>query len=244
MADSVTPETYTDVLGIGESVTIKKTVKIEAGAPTSAKVDVMFLCDLTGSMGSTKDAVQTYSNQILNELSSFGDVKFAVGSYMDEPYSPAGVPGDYPFRLESDLTDATSAQAAIDTWALGNGNDEDESQLYALAHSAKDVAWRDGSTRIVVWFGDYAGHDPPLLLLDRNLVFHLKNLSTLFRVRIFMFRLLMLELGNLISMDRQLLSPMLQMESILLHLMKMKSLLKLKMLLTKFLIPTKKCPSV
>ena len=51
LADSVSPSTYTTNLALGKSVTINKIVIINAGTPTSAKVDVFFLADTTGSMG-------------------------------------------------------------------------------------------------------------------------------------------------------------------------------------------------
>ena len=53
LADTVVPSSYATSLKPGKSVTITKTVTISAGTPTSAKVDVFFLADTTGSMGGT-----------------------------------------------------------------------------------------------------------------------------------------------------------------------------------------------
>lgn len=161
LADAITPESYTGTLNIGESITIRKTVTIDDAPTTTAPVDVMFLCDNTGSMGGAITAVRNNASAILSNISGIGDVQFAVGSYRDEPIPPHGSPGDYPFRLESDLTgDAVAAQAAINMWTASGGYDWPESQLYALSHSATDVSWRENSTRIIVWFGDATGHDP------------------------------------------------------------------------------------
>ena len=51
LADTVVPSNYAASLKPGKSVTITKTVIISAGTPTTAKVDVFFLADTTGSMG-------------------------------------------------------------------------------------------------------------------------------------------------------------------------------------------------
>ena len=51
-------------------------------------------------------------------------------------------------------------QTGINAWAASGGEDWEEGQIYALKQVADTVTWRDGSTRIVIWFGDAPGHNP------------------------------------------------------------------------------------
>ena len=83
LADTVAPSTYTTTLTLGQSVTINKIVTINAGTPTSAKVDVFFLADTTGSMGSAIQSVKDGAAAIMASTSALGDVAYAVGEYKD-----------------------------------------------------------------------------------------------------------------------------------------------------------------
>jgi len=160
LADSISPASYEATLDVGESVTITKTVTIDDAPPTSAKVDVFFLFDTTGSMGDLIESAKTEAANILSNISGLGDVAFGVGHYEDFPVSPYGGSSDTPFELVQDLTtDASAADAAINSLALGSGADGPESNLYALSEVASTTSWRADSTRIVVWFGDCPGHD-------------------------------------------------------------------------------------
>jgi len=154
LADSISPDTFSATLGVGESVTITKTVTVDAGTPTSSKVDVFFLADTTGSMGSALSAVKAGASSILSSLSGLGDVAFGVGEYRD-------IYDAFTYRTNTTLTTNTAtAQSGINMWNAGGGGDGPEAQLYALEEVAETTPWREGSKRIVVWFGDYYGHDP------------------------------------------------------------------------------------
>jgi PEP-CTERM motif-containing protein len=162
LADSISPDTYTDTLGVGESVTITKTVTIDDAPPTTAQVDVMFLFDTTGSMGGLITDAQNAASDIVTGLSGFGDVAFGVSTYEDFPVSPYGGSSDLPYELLSTMsTTATDATNAISNITLGWGYDGPESQLHALTEIATgtEEAWRTDSTQIVVWFGDAVGHE-------------------------------------------------------------------------------------
>jgi murein DD-endopeptidase MepM/ murein hydrolase activator NlpD len=154
LADSVVPSSYATSLKPGKSVTITKTVTISAGSPTSALVDVFFLADTTGSMGTTLASVQAGAAGILAGLAGLGDVAYGVGEYRD-------VGDAFVYRLNQDVTqNTTDVLNAINTWVAGGGGDWEEAQIYALYQVATTVAWRPGSTRILIWFGDAPGHDP------------------------------------------------------------------------------------
>ncbi|GFE65823.1 VWA domain-containing protein [Litoreibacter roseus] len=153
-ADSIDPESFSATLEVGESTTIEKTVTIDAGRPDSARLDVMFLVDTTGSMGGVIGSVRTNASAILSELSGFGDVQFGVAEYRDIFDSTT-------YRVAADLTDDTAdVQTGINSLFASGGNDEPEFNMGGLTLTAEDTAWRDDSTRIVVWFGDAPGHDP------------------------------------------------------------------------------------
>ena len=153
LADTVVPSSYATSLKLGESVTIPKTVTINKGTPNSALVDVFFLADTTGSMGGTLATVKAGAAAIISGLAGLGDVACGVGEYKD-------VGDPFVFRLNQNITTNTTAvQAGINTGGV-RGRRWTEGQLYALYQVANTVAWRTGSTRIVIWFGDAPGHDP------------------------------------------------------------------------------------
>jgi hypothetical protein len=155
-ADSISPETFSATLAVGESVTITKTVTVSAGTPTSSKVDVFFLMDETGSMGGPISTVKSAAASILASTLGLGDVAFAVGGYRDQGDS-------FAYRLLTDVTtDSAAAQTGINTWSASGGGDTPEANLYALEQAATTTAWRSGSERILIWFGDAPGHDPRL----------------------------------------------------------------------------------
>jgi hypothetical protein len=160
LADTVSPPSYATSLKLGaRSDPITKTVTISKGTPGTALVDVFFLADTTGSMGATLDAVKTGAATIMSNVkTALGDVAFGVGEYKDYDLY---YPDPFVFRLNQDITkDADLVQFGINAWEALGGYDEPEGQLYALKQVADTVAWRPGSTRIIVWFGDVWGHDP------------------------------------------------------------------------------------
>ncbi|MCP4546585.1 MAG: VWA domain-containing protein [bacterium] len=153
---SITPPTNDLILELSESVEETVTVRLTG----IDKFDVYFLADTTGSMTSAINAVKTGSTIILNELKDLeADIAFGVGNYRDLPHT------DPPFQHQLNPTgDADAVKNAIDSWTAGGGGDGSEAQLYALDSLAQapggDVGWRPNAKRIIVWFGDYPGHDP------------------------------------------------------------------------------------
>jgi len=159
MADSITPETFSAKVKEGGSVSVGRTVTVTREV-TSAKADVFFLFDTTGSMGDLIDSAKAKAAEILNSASALGDVAFGVGYYQDFPEDDYGIPSDKPYELVTNITKNTAAvRNAVNSLSLGHGNDWPESNLYALTQVASSTGWREGSTRIVIWFGDAVGHD-------------------------------------------------------------------------------------
>ncbi|WLQ16276.1 PEP-CTERM sorting domain-containing protein [Hahella aquimaris] len=155
MADSISPTTFSATLDVGESVTITKTVTVDAEATTS-KVDVFFLMDETGSMGGEIAAVKAAASSILSTAAGFGDINFGVGGYRDARDL-------FAYRTLTDITSDTAVtQAAINSWTAAGGGDFPEANIYALEQVASTVSWRPDAERILLWFGDATGHDPSL----------------------------------------------------------------------------------
>lgn len=155
LADSLTPGSFSAAINVGESVTIHKTLTVTEEAGSFAPVDVFFLADTTGSMGPQIAAVKAGAASIMTNTAALGVVHYAVGEYKDFDGDP------YAYRLNQNLTGDTSAvQAGINMWAAAGGADWSEANLFALKQAADTTSWRTGSTRIMVWFGDAAGHDP------------------------------------------------------------------------------------
>jgi hypothetical protein len=156
-AITLTPHENFLTLQQGESFFETLTATIPASA--ARMVDVYFLVDTTGSMS---DAVQNVKDNITSLLTGMAlgghDMAFGAGNYRDF-VSPD------PYQFQHDLaptSDIAAAAAAISTWSIGNGGDGSEAQLYALDRLSSDpfIGWRPGAQRIVVWIGDYPGHDP------------------------------------------------------------------------------------
>jgi len=150
----VTPEEVSEDLAPGESITVTKTITTPEIPP---KPDIYFMSDTTGSMGGVIAAVSGNASAIMAAIAAVQpDAQFGVGNYKDYPYDA------YAFQHQLDITDDTAAVAAnISAWAAGGGWDGPEGQFYALTQiTDPGVGWRDGSTKIVVWFGDAPAHDP------------------------------------------------------------------------------------
>lgn len=152
VADTIAPASFTTTLAVGESITLDKTVTVSP-AVTTSQVDIFFLADTTGSMGTAIDSVTTAASGLLASTAGFGNVQWAVGEYKDT--------GDeFVYRLNQQFTPVQSAvQAGLNEWIASGGGDLPEANLFGLQQAAGED-WRDGSTKILVWFGDAPGHDP------------------------------------------------------------------------------------
>ena len=165
---TVSPESFEATMIPGESVWDNKTI-ITDEIPIG-KLDVMFLFDLTGSMGGVISSAKTSAIDIMTDIrSNISNSYFGVGSFMDYPAyynycgysSDYGDPsyGDYAWNLDQDITtDASAVSTAINTLVLGGGVDGPESYARAL-YESQFVGWRFGARKIVVIFEDNIPHD-------------------------------------------------------------------------------------
>ena len=132
----------------------KITVKIPA-QPIREKVDVYFLADNTGSMGSSIANVQAGANTIMTTLAGLvPDIQFGVGNYRDFTDPDA-------FQNQQSMTaNQGLVLNAINNWSATGGADLPEAQLFALQEVASVAGWRPGALKFIVWFGDAPGHEP------------------------------------------------------------------------------------
>jgi hypothetical protein len=87
-----------------------------------------------------------------------GNVSFGVGEYKDFTDS-------FAYRLNANISASGAANqadaiAGINLWSASGGGDTPEANLFGLESAATGTAWRTGSARILVQFGDAPGHDP------------------------------------------------------------------------------------
>jgi hypothetical protein len=154
-AQSITPPTFTGTMNVGQTITIHKTITLAASGANL--VDLFFLADNTGSMGGIIGQAQTGASAILGGLPSGINYNFGVGRYFGDP-----IEGVAPSTAYQTLTPLTSSSAAAQTgisgWFASGGGDLPEANFFALQQVSNTTAWRTGSQRLIVWFGDAYSH--------------------------------------------------------------------------------------
>ncbi|MFW9820079.1 MAG: FG-GAP-like repeat-containing protein, partial [Candidatus Thorarchaeota archaeon] len=149
------------------------------------KADVVFAIDLTGSMWDEIDVVKAEATNIMNDLATqIADVQFGLVSFMDyygsysttEPGSSPltynawyGWGGDYPYKLDQDITDDVATMTTkIQTLSLGNGMDGPQDYTRIIHESWNSLTssdpldhlnWREDTERFLILFGDNVPHD-------------------------------------------------------------------------------------
>jgi hypothetical protein len=147
-ADTISPTSFAAALGVGESVTVRKTVVVEKAGPTDAVVDIMFVFDTTGSMGSAIAGAKASATSVLNDLNAtYGNVHSGVVQYDD--------PGR---TMLNNLTGTiATTQASINALSAcygSCGGDWEEVGFGGIKLAADSGSWRAGSNRFVLVFGD------------------------------------------------------------------------------------------
>ncbi|NET03559.1 MAG: hypothetical protein F6K09_05935 [Merismopedia sp. SIO2A8] len=161
----VSPATNDLILSMDQTLAevVKVTIPKSGIVP---KVDAYFLADTTSSMRNAINAVKEGISDVLTQIGELGaDVQFGVGEYKDFP-APDPDPSRhrYVFAHNHSLSANTAQiQAAVNAWTVTGGRDVPEAQFYALDKLAEapggEIGWRADSRRIIIWFGDAAGHD-------------------------------------------------------------------------------------
>ncbi len=155
-ADTISPEEFAATLALGQSVTIEKTVVVEAAGTTSALIDSFFLIDTSGSMGGAINNAKLAAGELLAGLEGFGDNASGVGVFSESATGAANAaPGAW---INQDIaTSEVTALAAINAVTLGIpdfGGDFPERGQDAVAYVAENASWRPGSNRFIFALGD------------------------------------------------------------------------------------------
>jgi hypothetical protein len=154
-AQSIDPATFDGAMDVGESITIHKTITLGAGG--ADLVDLFFLADNTGSMFGVINSAKSGATTLLNELAPLGDYQFGAGRYLGDPIE--GVSPATAYVQNAGLSSSVAGtQAGIDAWFASGGGDFPEANFFALKEVADNTAWRSGSQRLVIWFGDATSH--------------------------------------------------------------------------------------
>ncbi len=167
----LTPETLSAEVVAGDSVTERKELFLPQNV-TPQRADIIFVMDLTGSMGGELKEVKAGAVSMMNKIATIiPDVRFGLISHMDYPeyyescgysnsYGSSGS-GDYPYKRDVPLTtDRGIVKGAIDALVLGYGSDGPESYtrvLYEL-YSDSEIQWRENATKIVLFWNDHITH--------------------------------------------------------------------------------------
>lgn len=153
-------------VGPGEPIVLEKvklfttySFKVDLSA-LPLNTDFYLLSDATGSMGGAIGAVRTKFTDLVNFFKENSrSPRFGIGYYRDE-LEKGMVDG---FKNAQALTeDIDKVEAAIRTLRASGGGDGDEANLVALYKVATDksIGWRTDSRKILVYFGDFPGHEP------------------------------------------------------------------------------------
>ncbi len=176
-AASITPGSFSATIGVGETITVEKTVTIAEG-DVADKVDFYFLADNTGSMGGVISSVKSVASSLLTSLSgAYTDAAFGVGSYLGDPGESSYDINTAYDVITTSTTNTATAQAGINTWNASGGADFPEANFFALHQAATDggatdgigatdtgvgggesVDWRAATQKVVLWFGDASSH--------------------------------------------------------------------------------------
>ena len=157
-ADSLTPLTFSGTVGVGGMIDITDKVgTISMGGPTTARADVLFIMDTTGSMAGEIGTVQSAFAGTVTALSALGTVATGAAQFKDKTndhYDP------FDYQLTQDITtNSALTQTALSSFTASGGGDTPEQGLYALDQAATTTTWEAGAKKIAVIVGDAPAHD-------------------------------------------------------------------------------------
>ncbi len=125
-------------------------------------VDIVFVQDLSGSMGSAISGVRSSVINFANDLAGRGiNAQFASIGYSGPgniPTTPPTSPCEFlgPFQ---DLTDVNSFQSHVSSsWLATGGCDFPENGLEAIQYAHENVSWRPGAARVYIDITDVSHH--------------------------------------------------------------------------------------
>lgn len=144
----------------GSTIVLTNTLQLGTGNPQFSALDVQFVFDTTGSMGTLLNNAKSQATTLMNSLSqTFGsNSQFGVIGYKDKPRMTSFSLEEYDV-LFNDLGSTSIAQGHIDSLNRKGGGDWPEDGLTAVQAAIVETSWRPNSARAVVWFGDAPSHE-------------------------------------------------------------------------------------
>ena len=119
------------------------------------KIDLLFICDITGSMGGFIAEAKRRMKDILSKLSSEFNVDTQVGLSLYRDHQSQGDP----FTVVTfDLMTIEKIQEKIDQISVEGGGDFEEAVLDGIIIGVKSMTWREGAKRIAFLIGDAPPH--------------------------------------------------------------------------------------
>jgi hypothetical protein len=175
-AGSLSPSTYSNNIQVGQTVSVNRTVTLDPD--TVGKLDILFLADNTGSMGSAIANVKANAQSLLQGLSNtYSDIQIGVAKYGSDPSEFNSSYAKYSrsraaYKLLEPVNGGTiqNSVAAINLWTASNGGDWPEANFFALHQAATsgdsingfytgyDTKWRSDAKKVIIWFGDAYSH--------------------------------------------------------------------------------------
>lgn len=130
------------------------------GIDTTQPLDVCFILDTTGSMGSmlttAKNSISDYASYLETQVS---DVKFAIQTYGDvscEARTPAV--GDATLKTSVQAKAFLDALPSAGSGPGGSGGDDPENPIEATIYANTYMPWRSGAQRMFVIITDASAH--------------------------------------------------------------------------------------
>jgi len=152
-------------LTLYENDTRIQDIDLETVYSGSSLIDVVFVIDVSGSMGDNINQVRNNLNEFAQTLSD-NQYNFRIGLVTFSDYV------DHTWDLTSDTEAIRTALAGISLWG------GDENSLAGL-YSAAQLSWREGSDRSIIWitdegyhFRDYSIEQITNLMLQKGIVVH------------------------------------------------------------------------
>lgn len=118
-------------------------------------LDVLFIVDVTGSMGHLIVEAQKKMREILERLSSqyILSVKVGLSLYRDHPDQDSTF-----VTCVFDLKEPKDVQGALNKISVGGGGDMPEAVIDGVIDGVEGISWREGSRRVAFLIGDAPAH--------------------------------------------------------------------------------------
>ncbi|KAI0560155.1 von Willebrand factor A-like protein [Gracilaria domingensis] len=133
--------------------------KVNLNTSFPLRTDLYLLSDATGSVSAAIGEIRTRFTEIVDLFEGETNAQFGIGFFRDE--EDEGLDNGFS-NLQGITSDRSAVTNAIQSLNAIDGGDADEANLVALHKVATDpaIGWRESTRRILVYFGDFPGHEP------------------------------------------------------------------------------------